>query len=137
MRMSLRSKRRSGELKLVRLRQKFQCSGITAAVVDGVSRNCRCTPIVAVEKTIETTKPIRPQKIIPKRSISAPPRKGAIMIGNRLITDCIPIPIEWRFASSVSAIREKVAGREKQVHERKRNVAQITAPQCGTKRTTA
>ncbi len=62
---------------------------------------------------------------------------GAIMIGRRLMIDCTQMPMEWRLASSVSAISEKVAGREKQVQERKRNVAPRTAPECGTSRTTA
>ena len=112
--MSLRSKRRSGELKLVRLRQKVQCSGLAAAVGDGVSRSCRCTPSRGARERRSRlpTRCGRPS-IMPKRSISTPPRNGAIMIGNRLITDCIPIPMEWRFASSVSAIREKVAGQRK------------------------
>ena len=123
-------------MKFVRLRQNPHRS-VFATAAGGTVRSCRCTPMVAREKTIETASPMRTPVIMPKRSISTPPRKGAIMIGKRLMTDCIPIPMEWRLASSVSAMSEKVAGKEKQVHERKRNIPQMTAPQCGTNSTTA
>ena len=59
------------------------------------------------------------------------------MIGNRLITDWTPMPIEWRFASSAVATSENVAGKEKQLHDRNRNIPAMTAAQCGTRSTSA
>jgi hypothetical protein len=78
---------------------------------------------------------MRTPGMMPNRSIRIPPKKGAIMIGNRLITDWTPTPMEWRFASSAAPIKENVAGKEKQVQDRKRNIPAITAAQCGTSRT--
>ena len=37
------------------------------------------------------------------------------------------MPIEWRFASSAAPTRENVAGNEKQLHERKKNIPTMTA----------
>ncbi len=80
---------------------------------------------------------MRTPPIIPKRSISIPPKTGAIIIGSRLITDWTPMPMEWRLAASVAPTSEKVAGSEKHVQERNRNIPAITAPQCGMNRTSA
>jgi hypothetical protein len=59
------------------------------------------------------------------------------MIGSRLMTDCTPMPMEWRLASSAAATSENAAGNEKQLQERKRNIPTMTAPQCGTSSTKA
>ena len=91
--------------------------------------------MVTVERKIEITSAIRTPPMIPKRSINIPPKIGAIIIGSRLITDWTPTPIEWRFASSAAPTRENVAGREKQVQDRNRNIPAITAPQWGMSRT--
>ncbi len=80
---------------------------------------------------------MRTPLMIPKRSINIPPKIGAIMIGSRLITDWTPMPIEWRFAARLAPTKEKVAGSEKQVQDRKRNIPAMTAPQCGMSRTSA
>ena len=134
-RMSLRSSRRIGELNSRKLCQKFRRSLAVSSL--GSSLICRCTKIAAPERTMEITSAIRTPPMTPKRSIKSPPKNGAIMIGNRLITDWTPMPIEWRFASSAAATSENVAGNEKQLQDKKRNIPAITAPQCGTKRTSA
>ena len=86
---------------------------------------------------MEMRSAMRTPGMTPKRSIKIPPKMGAIIIGNRLMTDCTPMPIEWRFASSVAPTSEKVAGNEKQVQERKRNIPAMTADQCGMRSTRA
>src|SRR6266850_647967 len=111
-RMSLKSSRRIGELNSRKLCQRVQCSS-GAFSSFGSSRICRCTKIVAPDRTIESTSAIRTPPMTPNRSINSPPKNGAIMIGRRLITDWTPMPIEWRFASSAAATSEKVAGNEK------------------------
>src|SRR6266446_1284876 len=134
-RMSLKSSRRIGELNSRKLCQKFRCSFAVSSF--GSSRRSRCTKIVAPERTIEITSAMRTPPITPNRSINTPPKNGAIMIGNRLITAWTPMPIEWRFASSAAATSENVAGNEKQLHDKNRNIPAITAAQCGIKRTSA
>src|SRR5207253_9580950 len=84
--MSLKSSRRIGELNSRKLCQKFQGSS-GADFSFGSLRNCRCTRIVAPERTIEITSAIRTPQITPKRSINNAPKNGELMIGNRLITD--------------------------------------------------
>ena len=136
MRMSLKSNRRIGALNSRRLRQKFHCS-VTAFFANGSSRSCLCTRIVAAESKIEMMRAMRTPGTTPKRSINMPPKIGAIIIGRRLIIICIPTPIERRFAARVAPTRENVAGSEKHVHERKRNIPAMTAPQCGINSTRA
>jgi hypothetical protein len=53
------------------------------------------------------------------------------MIGNRLMTICMPMPMACRSGPSVAPMSEKVAGSEKQVQERNKNMPAMTAPQWG------
>src|SRR3977135_3140792 len=123
--MSLKSKRRIGVSKPRKVCQRFERSGRGPG--GGCStRNCHCANIVAAESKIEIKSAMRTPGTTPKRSIKIPPRIGEIIAGTRRMTDCTPMPIEWRLAASVSPTHQNVAGRGKQLQDKNKNITTIT-----------